>query len=272
MMEVSVIIPTYKPGEYISECLSSLEEQDFPVSDYEVIIVLNGCDMPYRSMLQDIITDKGYVNVRLIQTDVPGVSNARNVGVDNAKGKYLLFIDDDDWVAGNDYLSSMHAMADLHTVVNSNFYLVDDKTREHLPYFLTSAYKRCRECSKLTLFNSRSFLSTSCGKLIPRDVIGDRRFYTKHKLGEDALFMFIVSDRITRMEIIPNADTVYNVRAREHSASRAHHRYTERVAVAMRLTCSYMGAYLKKPLKYDFLLFASRIYATISKLRKKVYE
>ena len=50
-----------------------------------------------------------------------------NVGVDNAKGKYLLFIDDDDWVAGNDYLSSMHAMADLHTVVNSNFYLVDDK-------------------------------------------------------------------------------------------------------------------------------------------------
>ena len=107
-MEVSVIIPTYKPGEYISECLNSLEEQDFPVSDYEVIIVLNGCDMPYRSMLQDIITDKGYVNVRLIQTDVPGVSNARNVGVDNAKGKYLLFIDDDDWVAGNDYLSSMH--------------------------------------------------------------------------------------------------------------------------------------------------------------------
>ena len=33
-----------------------------------------------------------------------------------------------------------------------------------------------------------------------------------------------------------------------------------------------MGAYLKKPLKYDFLLFASRVYATISKLRKKVYE
>ena len=59
MMEVSVIIPTYKPGEYISECLNSLEEQDFPVSDYEVIIVLNGCDVPYRSMLQDIITDKG---------------------------------------------------------------------------------------------------------------------------------------------------------------------------------------------------------------------
>ena len=157
-------------------------------------------------------------------------------------------------------------------VVNSNFYLVDDKTREHLPYFLTSAYKRCRECTKLTLFNSRSFLSTSCGKLIPRDVIGDRRFDTKHKLGEDALFMFIVSDRITRMEIVPNADTVYNVRAREHSASRAHHRYSERIAVAIRLTCSYMGAYLKKPLKYDFLLFASRIYATISKLRKKVYE
>ena len=101
-MEISVIIPTYKPGEYISDCLRSLEEQDFPVSDYEVIIVLNGCDMPYRSMLEDIITDNGYVNVRVIQTDEPGVSNARNIGIDNAKGKYLLFIDDDDWVAGND--------------------------------------------------------------------------------------------------------------------------------------------------------------------------
>ena len=122
-MEISVIIPTYKPGEYISDCLSSLGEQDFPVSDYEVIIVLNGCDMPYRSMLEDIITDKGYVNVRVIQTDEPGVSNARNIGIDNAKGKYLLFIDDDDWVAGNDYLSSMHAMTDLHTVVVCNCHL-----------------------------------------------------------------------------------------------------------------------------------------------------
>lgn len=271
-MEISVIIPTYKPGEYISDCLRSLEEQDFPVSDYEVIIVLNGCDMPYRSMLEDIVTDNGYVNVRLIQTDEPGVSNARNIGIDNAKGKYLLFIDDDDWVAGNDYLSSMHAMTDLHTVVACNCYLIDDKTREHLPYFLTSAYKRCMECPKLTLFNSRSFLSTVTGKLIPRDVIGDRRFDTKYKLGEDALFMFIVSDRISRMEIVHNADTVYNVRARENSATRARHRYSERIAVAMRLTCSYMGAYLKKPLKYDFLLFASRVYATISKLRKKVYE
>ena len=84
--------------------------------------------------------------------------------------------------------------------------------------------------------------------------------------------MFIVSDRISRMEIVHNADTVYNVRARENSATRARHRYSERIAVAMRLTCSYMGAYLKKPLKYDFLLFASRVYATISKLRKKVYE
>ena len=97
-MKISVIIPTYQPKDYLWECLNSLTSQTISKDDYEVIIVLNGCDEPYKSQIQSYIDAKEGFHFSLIQTDVPGVSNARNIGLDKSKGEYISFIDDDPWV------------------------------------------------------------------------------------------------------------------------------------------------------------------------------
>ena len=46
-MMVSVIIPTYKPGDYIYECLKAVCNQSFSKDDYEIVIVVNGCKEPF---------------------------------------------------------------------------------------------------------------------------------------------------------------------------------------------------------------------------------
>lgn len=268
-MKVSIIIPTYKPGDYIRECLESLFHQDLSCDEYEIIIILNGCCEPYFSNLHKIINDANCVNVKIFQTDIPGVSNARNIGIDNATGKYILFVDDDDWVSEH-YLTSLLSIASPKTIACSNVILKDSIEGKALPHFLSSAYKRCKTYDKLTLFNSRSFLSSVWCKLIPNDVIGDRRFDSKYKLGEDSLFMFVISDRIKGITL-SSENIVYYVRARENSVSRRHYSFTLRVKVALSLTLSYFHYFLKSPFKYNFLLFASRVFATLIKLRKKEY-
>lgn len=268
-MKVSIVIPTYKPGDYIRECLESLFHQDLSYDEYEIIIVLNGCCEPYLSNLHKIVKEADCVNVKVFQTDIPGVSNARNIGIDKATGQYILFVDDDDWVSKH-YLTSLLSIVSPKTIACSNVILKNSIGGKAMPHFLSSAYKRCKTYDKLTLFNSRSFLSSVWCKLIPKDVIGDRRFDTKYKLGEDSLFMFVVSDRIKGITL-SSENIVYYVRARENSVSRRHYSFALRVKVAFSLTLSYFRYFLKSPFKYDFLLFASRVFATLIKLRKKEY-
>ena len=109
-MKVSVIIPTYKPGDYLWECLKSLNSQDMPSKDFEVILILNGCNEPYVSSIGKWTDEHHFDNLRMIQTDVPGVSNARNIGLRRASGEYICFVDDDDYVSES-YLSGLYDVA-----------------------------------------------------------------------------------------------------------------------------------------------------------------
>ncbi len=95
-MGISVIIPVYNTKhEYLSECLDSLIRQDF--QDLEVIVVndgsKNGCDR--------IIDDYAgkYDFIKAIHQENKGTSVARNAGLDAAKGRYVMFVDGDDYVS-----------------------------------------------------------------------------------------------------------------------------------------------------------------------------
>ena len=118
-MKISVIIPSYKPQSYILECLDSICGQTFPKSDFEVILVLNGCKEPYDGQLREYISNHPEVQWNFIQTDEGGVSNARNLGLDAAKGEYITFVDDDDYVSGV-YLEELYNKAERNTISASN--------------------------------------------------------------------------------------------------------------------------------------------------------
>lgn len=118
-MKISVIIPTYKPQSYIWECLDSICNQTFPKDDFEVVLVLNGCREPYDGQIREYINNHPVVQWNYIQTDKGGVSNARNLGLDAAKGEYITFVDDDDYVSGV-YLEGLYEKVGRNTISASN--------------------------------------------------------------------------------------------------------------------------------------------------------
>lgn len=57
-MKISVIIPSYKPRDYLFECLDSLSCQTFPHDEFEVVLILNGCKEPYISTINSYLLQK----------------------------------------------------------------------------------------------------------------------------------------------------------------------------------------------------------------------
>ena len=268
---ISVIIPSYKPDNYIYRCLESVARQDIDKQRYEVIIVLNGCNEPYHTDIKLFLQQKFQgIKTLLLQTDDAGVSNARNIGLDNAQGKYIAFIDDDDWVSDN-YLTELFSHANENDIVVSNVIQNNEQTDKEEEYFLTNAYYRNKNKSNISLLSVRSFLSNVCEKLIPIRVIGKERFSTDYHLGEDSLFMFTISKRIGKV-ILSSTDTLYYVNKRKNSASHRHHRYKDRLVLAIRLTSTYTRTYIKEIRQYNFLFYATRIMATLRKLFLRNYE
>jgi glycosyltransferase involved in cell wall biosynthesis len=90
----SVIIPTYNRLNEISELLLSLNEQVFPQERFEVLVVDDGSTDGTDAFIQNFSQDSG-LNIRFLRQDHKGPGTARNLGMEHAAGKYLLFIDSD---------------------------------------------------------------------------------------------------------------------------------------------------------------------------------
>jgi len=98
-MRLSVIIPMYNVEQYVERCLRSLEEQDIPKDEYEIICINDGSPDDCRGVVTQLQSE--FDNIVLIDQENQGVSMARNNGIDIARGKYLLMVDPDDYVSHN---------------------------------------------------------------------------------------------------------------------------------------------------------------------------
>ena len=94
----SVIIPTYNAEDWIRKCLWSVYEQTF--TDYELIIVCDFCtdstEQIARKFCRELNVGNPH-NHRVLISDAHHDGMTRNIGLDSARGKYILFADDDDW-------------------------------------------------------------------------------------------------------------------------------------------------------------------------------
>lgn len=95
-MLLSIIIPVYKVEKYIGKTLDSISAQNDCLSNVEVIVVNDGT--PDNSMeIVNAYTGK-IQNLVIIEQSNGGLSSARNTGLKRAKGKYVWFVDSDDWL------------------------------------------------------------------------------------------------------------------------------------------------------------------------------
>ena len=96
-MKYSIIIPVYNAQDKLRRCLDSIVSQDY--YDYELILVNDGSKDNSAEICKEYY--EKFAFIKFIDKDNGGASSARNAGIDAAKGKYILFVDSDDYVAEN---------------------------------------------------------------------------------------------------------------------------------------------------------------------------
>ena len=107
--KVSVVVPVYNPGPLIDDCIRSLLDQSLPPDEYEAIFVDDGSTDATPARLDALAREHEHVRVEHIpNSGWPG--RPRNVGMDMARGEFVLFVDNDDWI-GREALERMHATA-----------------------------------------------------------------------------------------------------------------------------------------------------------------
>lgn len=97
MVVFSIIVPVYNVEKYLNRCLNSILNQSF--NDFELIIVDDGSTDNSLTICKQFSTL--YNNVEVIHKNNGGLSSARNVGLTRASGKYIIFIDSDDFISSN---------------------------------------------------------------------------------------------------------------------------------------------------------------------------
>ncbi len=164
-MKVSVIVPVYNVEKYLKKCLDSLINQTF--KDYEIIIVNDGS----TDTSQDIINE--YVNkypfIKAFKKENGGLSSARNVGLDNAQGEYISFVDSDDYVEIF-FLEKMYgkAIENNSDVVICDYYAITDDNKKAMKCHMQMSPE-----DKIEYLLSPQMV---CNKLIKKEILDKVRF------------------------------------------------------------------------------------------------
>lgn len=118
----SIITCTYNSAKYISDNIKSIKSQVF--RDYEHIFIDGFSSDKTIELLSDYKLDNS--NIKIIQSEAKGIANAMNVGIKNAQGKYLLFLNSDDYLFDNqvlqrvsDYINSNKKYPWYYGIINA---------------------------------------------------------------------------------------------------------------------------------------------------------
>lgn len=177
--KISVIIPVYKVENYLHRCVDSILAQSF--TDFELILIDDGS--PDRCGV--ICDEYAAKDSRILVFHKPngGVSSARNLGLDNASGEWIAFIDSDDYVAV-DYLSELVAYTKLKNV---DFVVTLNTISNH-----TKDNHIVLRHDELELFSKYKFQNYGqpWGKLYSNNILKDigLRFNPNVHLMEDLMF------------------------------------------------------------------------------------
>ena len=121
-LDVTIIIPAYNEEKIIDTCLESVSKLNYPVNKYEVLIVNDG-STDKTAKIVEMFTNK-FQNMKLLTKKNGGKGSAQNLGLEHAKGKYIL-ITDADAVVEKDWISKMVEELDKFDMVLGSCYAKD---------------------------------------------------------------------------------------------------------------------------------------------------
>lgn len=179
--KISVIVPVYNVEQYLPKCIDSILAQTF--TDFELLLIDDGSPDNSGAICDEYARKDP--RIRVYHEENGGVSSARNLGIENAKGCWLSFIDADDWVEHN-YLSAfvdITKSVQVDMVVSSQY--IDGDKLIHIDEIVLSS-----EEARNQLLKFNGFPTSLCMSLYRREVLNDLSLSTEIHHWEDFEFQY----------------------------------------------------------------------------------
>lgn len=218
---ISIIVPVYNVSSYILDCLDSIALQDFCEPMECLIIDDCGQDESVQICENYISTYSGNIDFRIIHHETNmGLSAARNTGIKEAKGKYISFIDSDDYIAPSYFSVLYHEISMAENSVSiiacSCYADREGVISDFFDHPILREKIEPEEYVSSMLLCKVPFMAW--GKLYKREILSTIRF-REGKTNEDSLFALDfypeVEEKQIRMLVIP--DQLYYYRIRPNS-------------------------------------------------------
>lgn len=208
MEKVSIIVPVYNASKVIERCIESIIKQTY--EDIEIICINDGSKDDSLNILKKLsIKDK---RIRIIDKVNGGVSSARNAGLNASKGKYIMFVDSDDYLLdtlvyelvneieknNTDWVISNHIIKDNENIKN-NFFVGKDNVMNRIEFI-----------KKFNIYYSKSIFNQPWNKLYIREKI-NFYFDESKSLGEDLLFNIQYVNKIDNISYLNKNLYVYDI-------------------------------------------------------------
>lgn len=233
---ISIIVPVYNTENYLEKCLYSLVNQTY--KNIEIIIIDDGSPDNSMNIIQKFVLADN--RVKVISQKNQGLSGARNTGMNNANGDYIMFIDSDDWIEIDTCEKAINASEKYNADVVFWPYIKEfsDLQKDNYLFDKTEIIWSEKNINQLSrrmvglvgdeLANPQSIdnLVTAWGKLYKKKCYGDVRFTDTKIIGtEDALFNIEVFLGINSAVYIPDLLSHY----RKDNESSLTHNYKKKL-------------------------------------------
>lgn len=183
---ISIIIPIYNVEKYLEKCLDSILNQTY--KNLEIILIDDGSTDNSPNICNSYCEkDK---RIKIIHKNNEGVSSARNKGIELSKGKYIVFIDSDDYVS-NEHIEVLYDCIISNNVdlVISNLIDISEDgiilNNEEKESFLMNKDQCLKE-----LLSEDNFYHLCCGNIYRKDLLEKIRFNCKYRIAEDLDFLY----------------------------------------------------------------------------------
>ncbi|GIK61339.1 MAG: glycosyltransferase [Ignavibacteriota bacterium] len=156
-VSVSVIIPTFDRPNFLDDALESLTNQSF--KDFEVIVINNG-----EVKISDLIERfSGRISIRLYDSEIKGnVSHAKNIGLKAASGKYVAYLDDDDWYHPEHLQTLYDFLENSEIMFAYTDALVELQDKKDNTYFTTKKFVEYSKDFNRNLLLIKDYIFTPC--------------------------------------------------------------------------------------------------------------
>lgn len=199
-MKFSIIVPVYNVSEYLEVCINSVLKQSF--SDYEIIIINDGSTDNSGQIADEFSYNNEHVKV--FHQANGGASKARNNGIKNANGEYLLFLDGDDFWSDENFLRGLNeeietSLADVILFGYSYYYSVEKIRTIKFP----------KEDKLLDAVKLGVFSGPNVNKCVSRKLFQEGLKFPEDLLSEDTFYCSEILKRLSSFSILESSQYMY---------------------------------------------------------------